>query len=296
MKRYFLMSLLLLPTFVRAQGSTSGDSYLKFLYPARVLSLGTATVADPLNSTSSFLNPASLTASKSLDVMFSQLQWIQDVQTQILNTSFPFVTGTLSVTLSNTGVGNIEVRDVPGPPIGTFDAHFSTIQLGYALPITEGLSVGASGKYLYDKLYTDDASGYGIDLGALYALPVEGMTLGVSVTNLGSVASFRTQKTDLPSQANAGLDYRFTGNDFEFAGDFALSRDIRESLTSAHFGAEATYNKLLSLRLGYLTGYDIRGFSAGLGVRYSLIHLDYAFVPFSQGFGDAHIITIGISL
>jgi hypothetical protein len=188
------------------------------------------------------------------------------------------------------------VRDVPGAPLGTFSAHFTTIQLGYAAAVLEELQLGATAKYLYDKLYVDEASGFGLDLGALYKSPYDGLTFGVSVSNIGRMARFRSQASDLPTTSSLGLNYQFKESDFQFTGDLALSREMISRTNAIRAGAEATYDDLLSLRLGYQTSYDIRGISAGLGIHYSILRLDYAFVPFSQGFGDAHIITLSVNL
>jgi hypothetical protein len=50
------------------------------------------------------------------------------------------------------------------------------------------------------------------------------------------------------------------------------------------------------LRFGYQTGIDTRGFSAGMGIRYSIVTIDYAYVPFSLQVGNSHLISIGFDL
>ncbi len=294
MKLSAIFVCLILPSIAVAQGSSTGESYLKFLYPARVLSMGEAAVADPSYATTSFVNPACLVSAKSPEIMFSQLQWIQDIQTQLLHTTLPLSFGTVSLGISSTSVGGIEVRDVPGPSLGTFSAHFTTFQLGYGTAIFDNVSVGTTVKYLYDKLYVDEASGFGLDFGGLYKTPLEGLTVGFSLTNFGKMGSFRAVSSDLPSMAIGGVNYQVNENDFDLIGDAAVSRETNSGTTAIHVGGEATYSDLVSLRIGYRTGYDARGISAGLGIRYSLLQLDYAYVPFSQGFGDAHVITVAI--
>ncbi len=296
MKSIILLILLTLPAVAWAQGSSTGESYLKFLFPARVLSMGEAPIADPSNATSSFANPACLASSNSAEIMFSQLQWIQDVQTQLLSASVPLPLGTASLAISSTSVGDIEVRDVPGPSLGTFNAHFNTFQVGYGATLFQDFSFGATAKYLYDKLYVDDASGFGVDFGALYKSPMDGLTFGLSLTNYGNMNKLRTQASDLPSRSNLGLNYQIFESEFKFIGNLAVSKETNSGTTAIHVGAEVNYNDLLSLRLGYQTSYDIRGLSAGLGIHYSILQLDYAFVPFSQGFGEAHIITMAVQL
>jgi hypothetical protein len=297
MKTLTVLLFLLFPAYGIAQGTSTGEANLKFLFPARILSMGGAPIADPDNSSASFANPACLAAGKSFSVMFSQLQWIQDVQTQLLSTSLPLSLGTAALTISSTSVADIPIREIPGPALGSFSYRSTTFQLGYGFNLMPELSLGSSVKYLYDKMYIDEASGYAIDLGALYRTPLEGLSVACALTNMGQMSAFRSQRTDLPTNIDVGAYYSTSSGDFDLAGALAVGRETSTGPSNElRIGGEATYNKLLSARVGYQTGYDIRGLSAGLGIHYSIVQLDYAYIPFSQGFGDANIITIGINL
>ena len=295
MKSLIVLSILLIPACGLAQGTSVGEASLKFLFPARVLGLAEATVADTSNVGTSFANPACLAFGNSLEVSFSQMQWIQDIQSQILNSSLPIWGGTAAFTISSTNVADIPVREVPGPPLGSFTAHSTSFQLGYGINVSSVVSVGATAKYLYDKLYTDEASGYGLDLGMIYRVPFKGLSLAAVLTNLGRMSAFRSQSTDLPTKVDVGADYSFSVVGLDFVGALAVGKETMSGGTNqVRIGAEATYDNLLSVRAGYQTGYDVRGLTAGLGIHYSLIQLDYAYIPFSQGFGDASVITIGV--
>jgi hypothetical protein len=295
MKLLTIFAILLLPALGVAQGTSSGEANLKFLFPARILSMAGAPVADPENAMASFINPACLASGNSVQVMFSQLQWIQDIQTQLLSTSLPLTLGTASFALSSTSVANIPIREVPGPELGSFSSHSTVFQVGYALDLLPELSVGTTAKYLYDKLYIDDASGYAFDLGALYRAPLEGLSLGAAITNIGWMNPFRAQKTDLPTKVDLGANYTFSNGDFNFVSAIALGQETATGGTQElRLGGEVSYDKLLSIRVGYQTGYDIRRLSAGLGIHYSIIQFDYAYIPFSEGFGNANILTVGM--
>ncbi len=297
MKSLIIFVCFLLPAYGLAQGTSTGEASLKFLFPARILSMAGAPIADPDNSTASFLNPACLASGKSLEVTFSQLQWIQDVQTQLLSTSLSLPIGTVAFAISSTNVADIPIREIPGPALGSFSSHSTAFQLGYGFNLLPELSMGSTVKYLYDKLYIDDASGYAIDLGALYRSPFEGLSFAVAVTNLGQMNAFRSQKTDLPTKVDLGGYYSVSSGDFDFVSSLAIGRETTTGGTNGfRLGGEATYEKLIAIRIGYQTGLDIRSLSAGIGIHYSIIQLDYAYIPFSQGFGDANIITVGVKL
>ncbi|HEY6951182.1 MAG TPA: PorV/PorQ family protein [Bacteroidota bacterium] len=288
--------ILLLPVYLSAQGTSTGEASLKFLYPARVLGMAGAVVADPQNATSSFLNPACLSSGTTPEVMFSAMQWIQDIHTQIISTSLPLPIGTIGLAIASTSIDGISIRDVPGPEIGSFNAHSTVFQITYGASLSPDLKLGGAFKYLYDKIYVDDASGYAIDIGGLYNTPFDGFSLGASLNNAGQLGAFRQQRTEIPSTVKAGANYTLSSEDFGILGAFAISRETIAKINSVHLGFEANYTKMLSARLGYQTGNDLRGLSAGLGIHYSILQLDYAYVPFGQGFGDAHIISIGVKL
>lgn len=296
MKLFAFLAGILMPFVVLAQGTSTGGSDLKFLFPARILSMADATIADTANATSSFVNPASLASGKGPEIMFSQMQWIQDIQTQLISTSVPLLDGTIAFAISSTSIAGIEIRDVPGPPIGTFNAHSTVFQLGYGMIAIKDVNIGATVKYLYDKLYIDEASGYAIDIGGIYTTPVRGLALGATLTNIGRINKFRSDYSNLPSSLTVGVNYGYAVDQFKFVGAVMGSHKTVPGLNAIHLGAEVMYSDLIAARIGYQTSYDIRGISAGLGIRYAILQLDYAYVPFSEAFGDANIITIGIHL
>jgi hypothetical protein len=295
MKRsvHILIFLVLCTGSVLAQGSSTSSSYLSLPISARTASLGEATVADPRNFASSLLNPANLSGDGPATITLSHSQWIQGIKTEFAGTSIPFSFGTVGFAISNTNVSDIEIREQPGPPVGTFNAHFAAIHLSFARRVLDVVDVGGAVKYLYEKLYVDETTGYGLDLGALYRTPLEGLTAGLSVTNLGTLRQFRSEASQLPSAGRIGGNYSFSLGDFALRANAAVVENLYRSDPHTQLGLEAIYNGALAARLGYQTGYESRGLSAGLGFRYGFVQVDYAYLPFSLGLGDAHIFSLG---
>ena len=62
--------------------------------------------------------------------------------------------------------------------------------------------------------------------------------------------------------------------------------------THIHVGGEIFYDNLIALRLGYISGYEAKGLTAGLGVYWQGINFDYAFTPYSYGLGTGHTISL----
>lgn len=288
-----LLVVLILPLTLQAQGNSTGSAHLKFAGTARSAAMGQSLVADPGVFSSVAINPANLFSDGSIELLLSHTQWIQDVNTEFIGARIPASFGTLNFSIVNTNVGGIELRDRPGPPIATFDARSAVFQVSLSRSMTDVITVGGTAKYLYEKIYIDEATGFAGDLGILYKTPIDGLTAGVALANLGSLQKFRDEASDLPSELRAGGTYRLALDNisFAFAGDIASELHISQN--HLQIGGEAEYDHRFALRLGYQTGYESRGLSGGLGIRYDLLKLDYAYLPFSLALGDAHIVTLG---
>jgi len=296
MKKKLWMGLLLIPQLGNAQGTSTSGAYLKYPFHATAAATGEAFVADSAQFSSSFLNPANVFSGSSVNIIVSHTQWIQDVQTDVVGACLPLLSGSFGFTVVDASVDGIEVRDIPGPPVATFDSRSTVFQGTYAMPITDGLIAGLSAKYIYEKIYVDQASGYGVDLGATYTLPVEGLSVGASVTDLGALAQFRYERNDLPSRYELGGTYAMDILGLNSRLALGYRSALKTDDSGLLVGLESSYESSFIVRAGYMTGFDTRGFSAGLGIRYLFVTLDYAYVPFSSGFGNANIISLDFRL
>lgn len=285
--------LCLLPVHLLAQGNSTASSHLKFAGSARAAALGQSFISDPGRFSSTSINPANLYADGPVELLLSHTEWILDVRTEQIGTRWPVSFGTFGLAISNTNVGGIELRDRPGPPITTFSARSAVFQLSFARPVTESIIAGGSAKYLFEKIYVDEATGLGFDFGLIYTTPVDGLTLGVALANVGSLNGLLEHSSDLPSEFRAGGVYHTSFEKISLSGGAEYVNETHLSISHLHVGAEIDYDNVGSLRLGYQTGYESRGFTAGIGFRYSSLKLDYAYIPFSLGLGDAHLVTIG---
>jgi hypothetical protein len=295
MKPKILLAFILLPTIVLSQGTSRGGASLKLPTTPFIGATGESFIADPSALQSILINPANIASCESYGVMFSHTEWIQDVRTDFLSIAAPFRYGSLALSIANTSVDGLELRTIPGPPIGTFNTQSASFQLTYGIKVTENISLGIAPKYLYEKIFVDESTGWGIDIGTLYAPPVEGLILGCALTNLGSLSALRNERTDLPSQLRLGGTYSFSLDVVSFRTAAAVSSELGISVNHISIGTEVIYNDAVTVRFGYETGYAYRDFSAGVGLRYSIAVINYAYVPFSLQVGNAHIISIGLN-
>jgi hypothetical protein len=292
--RFMLMALL--PVVLHAQGTSTGSVELKIPVSPQTSALAESFVAQQGSATAAWLNPANLAAHTGYEFYFTHTNWMENIlQLDALNLTMPFIYGNASFAISTSSVDGIQIREVPGDDLGTFASRSSNFQFSYGIQVAQNISIGFGTKYIYEKIYTDETTGYSCDLGGNYSLPFDGLTFGASLTNIGKLPGYRTGEITLPSMVRVGTFYSFSVNEFDVHTAVAYSNELNSSMSHLHLGAEATYQEYFSVRLGYLTGYDTRGFSAGMGIHYNRFQLDYAFIPVSEDLGNAHSISIGIS-
>jgi hypothetical protein len=284
-----------------AQAGSSGLAFLKLGVSARGTAMADAMSATVSGPSAMYYNPAGIleggAATPATNVMFSHKQWIQDTQLQFLGASLTFdEKNAAGIALTTTSISDIEIREVPGDPAGTFTARNFLLGATYARMITQDVKAAVSLKYLYEKIYIDEASGYGIDLGAQWQTPMHGLAVGGTIANLGSMTTLRTQKSSLPSLLRLGPAY--TLEFFEPLARLTIAADglylFPEKRTYINLGGEFVYGEMVAGRLGYQFGSTGRGFTAGIGLRYTFIELDYAYAPLAYDLGNTHTLSLAL--
>jgi hypothetical protein len=284
-------------TDIYSEAGSKGLSFLKIGLGARAGALGEAYVAVANDATAPMWNPAGLTQAEGRDVLFIHNQWFQDIRTEYLGTAFRFGENGLGFGFLINTVGDIDNRSANGTLMGTFSAHDVALMGAYARRLNRFASVGLTLKVLYEKMYIYSSSGYALDLGAQVSPGMSNMSLGAAVQNIGKMGAMRDEEIPLPLTVRAGLAYRVTADPIN--GNMLVTADVSKASdyrTTLHGGLEYQLERRLALRGGYLFGQDERGFSAGLGLRFTMYRLDYAYVPFDCDLGDTHRLTFGITL
>ena len=297
MRMTLLFCLPVCVSILLGQGKSSGLGNLKLPSHAREAALADGTVADPTSFSSFVLNPALLQYSLSPEFAVSHQQWIEGVQSEFLSAAFPLSFGVIGVSLSSTSLRGIELRDQPGPPLGTFSSRYGVIGLSGATSILGDVQAGVTIKYLYEKIYIDEAEGWGLDLGLVTRTGLEGLSVAASLRNIGSMAPLRAASTQLPATFTGGASFQtIFDRDITACIVASLSRELAISSTHATGGIEVAYAQLLMVRAGYASGYSARGFSAGIGFISLPLLFDYSFTPFSHALGSAHFVSLGVRL
>lgn len=294
MKKTFLIVIILTSLVYSQSAGSTGLSFLKFGFGARNIAMGDAGSSLSNDLTGLFYNPARLALTDKSEVLFMHNEWIQDVRSEVIGVktelwNIPFALG-----FNVTSVDGIEYREIPGEPVTTFDANYFYGSLSTGFFVTDEISFGATFKYLYEGLLNDEATGFGFDMGLHYLLPYKGLTASAVIKNVGSMNALRKEATKLPAEIRLGTAYLFSLEEtkFDFSTGVEYQKFFNTDENHVNLGAEVLYNNLIAARFGYQTGYDSRGFTAGIGLIWGNLKFDYAFLPFNLGLGNANLFSV----
>lgn len=275
-----------------AGAGASGLPFLLLGSGARATALGEAgaALADVDAGTA---NPAAVSAARGrLGVTHSS--WIQDVRHEYATALQPLGAGILSAQLSLSRSAGLERRVGPSrEPLGEFGVYEWSLGLGYGRRPAANLQFGAAGKVIRQSIHTDSAMGAALDFGFLYRMGAN-LRVGASVRNLGVMNPLAEDSPELPGQVRLALACGCFGKPFGSQAsrlallEVQLARGYGSSL---HGGVEWPLSTTLALRGGYQTG-STRSLSAGFGLLVRSWRLDYAYVPFASGLGQAHRLSL----
>ncbi|MDD5688258.1 MAG: PorV/PorQ family protein [Elusimicrobia bacterium] len=298
MKKIVIILFFTLSTYIcHATGPwTNGASILRQGIGARPLGMGEAFVglADDINTLQ--FNPAGLsnisnkesgaTYSKELvDMSYSNIAYAQPLgEKGYIGGSFLLFQG-----------GDIEINwwdSVNGVRTETRNAEQDyVLTLGYAQDfMSEGeLSAGANLKYVSSKLAEEStASSIAVDLGGLYRLLDNKLSLGLSILNIGTALKYKggissgSEDDPLPLGIRVGGAYVFISEDMKkLTGVLDINKYSNTDM-QLNLGLECWLKEMIALRTGYEIGYDLASITAGLGFKVKNCQLDYGFSPMSK--------------
>jgi len=280
----------------QTENASTGLAFLKLGVGGRAIGMGEAYSALSDDASGMYYNPAGIAFGTGDQITIMHKQWVFGTTSEFLGSTVRSRDFTFGFGLNSTNVDGIEIRQQPGPAEGTFGVHDLAVSATASWRIDTSLSIGVTGKFLYEKIYVDESDGGAVDFGARYQLDGH-FAVAAAVSNIGSMSTLLYEPIVLPAGVRFGASYKGTANDL-FA--FTLASDVlktfKDNGSRVDVGGELAYNSFLAFRTGYQFGYDAKGFSAGFGLRYGLVQLDYAYVPFLDQLGDTHTFALTFSL
>ena len=293
MNKILFLILLSFTSLLAQTAGNSGLSFLKLGFGARNIALGDAGTAVSSDVTALFYNPAALAINPASEIMLMHNEWIQDVRSEVLGARTLIFGMPVAVGFNVTTIDGIEVRTNPGDPITKFNANYFFGSLSTGHMIVDNFYFGASVKYLYESIYVDESTGWGFDLGASYLTSINGLNISAVIKNLGSMKELRNESTKLPGEFRIGPSYSVTFQDqYQFTSVVEFQKYLPTSDIHFNLGAEILYNKLIALRVGYQSGYLTKNITAGLGLMWGNLSVDYALAPFQLGLGNGNILSL----
>ncbi|MDZ7725104.1 MAG: PorV/PorQ family protein [candidate division KSB1 bacterium] len=289
MKKWLLFILLISMNTNLIAGGDTGLAVLKIGAGARAAAMGEAFVALADDATALFWNPAGTSWMKNRQVHFTHTQWIQGITHNVASVSLPVGSSNIGIGLILNNVEGFEYREIASEePLGTFSSQDIIASLNYSRRVSETFSMGLNVKYVHEKIYTQYADGYLADLGARYQ-PFSDMYFAVALQNLGVTSDMDAEQINIPEITRAGVLYKLPFSMLQDNVSVALDYiKLLDADSHVHLGTEFKPFSSLNIRLGYQTGYKDKSFSAGFGLNFGQLHLDYAYVPFGHDLGQSH--------
>ena len=275
---FLLIALLTLPTALAAVG-------LPFLLQGSGARAAAFADAETVLFSAQALNPAAR-QSRGRSVAFNHQASIQNIRQNHLYLTQTRGRGTWGLSAQLWQANDLERRTGPSAePLGHFGVYEGAVGLSYARQM-ERTRLGLQLKFIRQSIFTQNASGLAADLGMMCDV-LASLRLGATVRNLGRMNRLDRRETDLPLEARFGTAYVGRA-DMLVAVEAQKARG--DDLT-LHLGGEYRAGEHLRLRAGYQTT-ENRGLSAGLGLAARRWIIDYAYVPFGSGLGDAHWLSL----
>ncbi|MCI0473412.1 MAG: PorV/PorQ family protein [Ignavibacteria bacterium] len=296
MKKLIIIIILLSAGFTAAQNDGAGNTGLSFLklgVGARSIAMGEAFVSLADDGTAYIYNPAMMNATENGNVTAMYNSSMFDMTNNFIGAKFRMKKFGIGIGLLNTTVSDIEVRTIPGAPLEKFNATNFSGGISLSYEAYKGLSLGTTVKMIYEKIYIDEASGFGFDFGASYR--INNFSFGAVFANIGSMNELKNSETKLPASVRFGGSYFYKQDEFTVTGAADGFKVLDGGAFHGHIGLEGGYKDFLFLRTGYQTGYDNKGFTAGLGLKYKSLYVDYAFQPYNSGFGSGNSFSLGFN-
>lgn len=283
--RFFLLGALLQLGLVLPGWAAAGLPLLRQGPGARSAALAGAAAAladrDVLSA-----NPAAFQPKGGPSLGVSHSEWVQEIRHEYLDLAASRPDRAWGVAALLWQTDGLERRTGPSvEPLGRFGVYEGALGLTHARSWTARLRLGAAAKVVRQAVYTETATGVAVDLGALYQVR-PGLDLGAAVQNLGRMSALDQEATGLPRTWRAGAAYLPTHR-------LLVTGEVRRAAgaASAHLGGEFRAAGGLWVRGGYQSA-DTCPLTLGLGLRAHAWALDWAFLSFAQGLGEAHRLSL----
>jgi hypothetical protein len=209
--------------------------------------------------------------------------------------------------------GTFDFTDENGVTSGKFHANDVMFSAGYSNLIYNKVSYGVNVKFIYSQIAQYTSAALGFDLGLMYQIPAQNMTLGFTINNYGKqLSAYIASKERLPLDIRFGISKQLEHLPLKISVSLSnLNQDHIKfldigRLKSFAIGGEFILSDYVSARIGYNnqqrqdlklgTSLGLSGFSAGIGIRFlEKYKFDYALNSLGK-VGSTHRFNFGYIL
>ena len=275
----------------RSEVGTSGAVFLKIAPGARPAGMGEAFAGVANDANAIFYNTAGATKLEKPEFTAQYGLWFQGINYNVIGFVCPTETmGSFGVGIISLSMSDIAKRTSDTvEPDGKFGAMDAAYYLSYARPIVSKLSVGVSLKFINQKIDTQSASAYAADAGVLWETPLNNLSAGLAIQNVGTPIKFNIEEDPLPLNVKAGVGYCWpiaARSELTVALDANYPRD-NDLMVNVGTEYRQKFPKEIvgCLRAGYKTVAQEKlggnsGLTAGVGIAWRKFTVDFAWVPY----------------
>ncbi len=329
-----LTAIMALPHLTRADEfrkvGTSVSQFLKIGVGARALSMGGSFQAVADDASAVYWNPAGMTRTEGISWTFNHTNWFLDTNHDFSSLVLPLRHGSflgLSINVMSIGEEEITTEENSSGTGQYWDAMGLSAGVSYARRMTDKFSLGATVKYVSERIWNESAATVAIDVGTYLDTDYKGIIIGMSFTNFGPNMQLsgrdliREMDLNEANSLNSPVDTRLHTEPWPLPVCFTIGTSVeligsgdrfinsaRNRLTLAcngthpnddseklNIGFEWAFNEMVFLRGGYSTEYDLSELSGGAGIKVGAygrdLLIDYSIVPYGD-LGIIHTYTI----
>jgi len=219
--------------------------------------------------------------------------WFSDINMDALAFSIPFNKSHIGFGVKYVRVPGVEIRETPtDEPLANVEPQYLAAAAAYTWSPIQKITVGITGKYLYEHLYTYTDNGVAIDIAARWNAPSM-LDISFMLQNIGLLQSSSDQNS-LPTTLTIGIvrPELFEGNNLNGAIGLNLGSNMISGESFAQVGAVLDYRDLLSIRGGFAHIGSENRESIGFGIHMDRFTFDYAYLFMPEGLNNPQILTI----
>jgi hypothetical protein len=291
-KRLVLAAVFVFLWVAAGLAETSAMRSLLIHTSPKVTGLGDACSAVP-DAICAEINPAAISFTQGTLVAFSHTSWFEDIDLGAFDLYAASHKHGFGVSLVGLGSGSLDKYTADDHYEGTFRVFDFYLNALYSYRVMPGMSLGVTGRVVYEKIDWESATGFAFDLGGLYMIPRTylGGTwgLGLARRNLGPSVTFTDGSSDLPYTFQGGVSYAPEWLPEQVSALASVDyRKTRYEDGTPLVGLEIGLADIVALRVGSRLNQDVGTMSFGAGVKYKHIMIDYAYADYSEALGSTH--------